>query len=134
MTQTVIHDFPPLYDEIAAAFNLRRGSGVIFSFGARVYAPDGGTVPPEIMAHEAVHGARQGREPLEWWRRYIAEPRFRLAEEVPAHQAEYRYLLEHGNRARRRAALRHVAERLASPLYGRIVGRSAAEAMLRGAA
>lgn len=135
MTQTVINDFPPLYDAIDAAFHVRGRAGVIYSFGDVIYCPDGKPIPPEYLAHEAVHGRRQGSGPmvLDWWRRYIDDPKFRLAEEIPAHVAEYRWLLEHGNRGERRAAANAVAARLSSPLYGRMIGRSTALHMLRSA-
>jgi hypothetical protein len=136
MNQSIVIDYPPLYDEIDAMFHVRKLRGVIFSFGPVVYNPSGITIAPEFIAHELVHGQRQGAsEPaiLDWWRRYLYEPRFRLAEEIPAHVAEYRWLLENGNRDTRRAAASTVAARLAAPIYGRMVGRSAALDMLRSA-
>lgn len=133
MTQTIVHAFPPLFDEIDAAFKVRSRAGVFYSFGDVIYCPDGAPISPEFLAHEAVHGRRQGSgaRVLEWWRRYIDDPKFRLAEEIPAHVAEYRWLVAHGNRGARRAAAGCVAARLSSPLYGRMIGRSAALHMLR---
>ena len=134
MTQRIVIAEPPLYSHIVEAFGVRPGDGVIYSWGDTVYNPDGVPIPPQVLAHEAVHGERQGTSTVaivQWWKRYIESPRFRLAEEIPAHQAELKWWLEYGNRAERRAAVKVVAKRLASPLYGRLVGRSAAEAMLR---
>lgn len=134
MIQKVVWDFPPLYEEIAAAFKLRRDQGIIFSWGGRVFNPDGLSISPPLAAHEAVHGARQGTVEaniVDWWKRYIDDVRFRLEEEIPAHQAEYRWFIEHGNRNQRRIALKQTAARLASPLYGRLVGVSTARDMLK---
>ena len=118
MTQAIIIDFPPLYDEIAMAFSLRLDQDIIFSWGDRLYVPwrkatmsrEDSIVAPELIAHEAVHGERQGsgQEILNWWRRYIEDREFRLQEEIPAHRAEYQYILEHGNRQQRRSALSHL--------------------------
>lgn len=133
-TQEIIRDFPPLYEEIDAAFGVAGRENVIFSFGDRLYVPRfRGEICPSLLAHEAVHGSRQGRgrKITDWWHRYIENRTFRLTEEILAHQAEYRYLLEHGNRGERRRALRQTAERLASPLYRCLVSRSVAEDMLR---
>ena len=132
MTQQIINDYPPLFDEIDAAFNVR-GKSIMFSFGDRLYNPEGIEIPPELVAHEAVHGERQssGQRVRDWWRRYMADRLFRLNEEIPAHQAEYRYLLEHGNRYQRCSALRRTAARLAAPLYGRLIPPNAAELLLR---
>lgn len=52
----------------------------------------------------------------------------------PVIYTEYRWLVENGNRTQRRSASAIVSQRLASPIYGRMVGRSAAEAMLRAGA
>jgi len=132
MTQTVIVDFPPCYDEIVAAFpSVARSKTVIFSYGARIYSPYRSRIEPELLVHESVHGERQRRDPADWWRAYLDDVQFRLAEEIPAHQAEYAWLMAHGNRGQRRSALRALAERMASPMYGRMIGRSAAEAMLK---
>ena len=134
MTQRIVQEFPPLYDELAQVFGLAGKRGVIFSWGHTIYNPYGRMIPPHLIAHEAAHGARQGSSDATiraWWSRYIDEPRFRLEEEVIGHTAELQWWLKHGNRNERRRALRTVATRLASPLYGPVIGRSAAEAVLR---
>lgn len=127
----IVADFPPLYDEIAAAFDLR-GIQAIFCWGGRIYNPSGILITPALMAHEAVHGARQGLDITGWWRRYIEDPAFRLAEEIPAHREEYRVTVEHArNRNERRAAEKGIARRLASPLYGRMITLPAARRLVR---
>ena len=126
----VVRDYPPLFDEIDRRFRVR-GKGVIFAWGDRIYNPRGVDIPPSLIAHEAVHGARQGRDIVGWWRRYIEDGEFRLAEEIPAHQAEYAVLIRDANRQARRGACREVARRLASPLYGGLLSRQTAERLLR---
>ncbi len=135
MTQKIVNDYPPLYDEIAAAFRLKVRDPIIFSWGDRLYDPTRMGIPPELIAHEAVHGERQGRgqQILDWWKQYIEDRAFRLAEELPAHCAEYQHVLAHGNRTERRAALRVTAERLAAPLYGRLITPAEAVKALRAA-
>lgn len=132
--QTVIFDFPPLYEEIAAVFRIHQRRDVIFSFGRELFNPYQLAIPPELIAHEAVHGTRQGngQQVLDWWKRYMEDPTFRFVEETHAHRAEYRYLLEHANRRERRRALKLVAAKLASPLYGRLVTPDKARAVLKG--
>jgi hypothetical protein len=136
MTQRIVVDYPPNFAEIDAVFHVATRRGVIFSFGPVIYNPSGVGIGGQFLAHERVHGERQGTSEaavLEWWKRYCDDAKFRLAEELPAHQAEYRYLLERGNRNQRRAAANDVAARLASPMYGRMVGRATALQMLRSA-
>lgn len=117
----IINDYPLIYDEIDAAFGVRKLRGVIFCWGDIIYAPGGGVITPSLIAHEEVHSRRQGSDVLGWWRRYIGDAEFRLSEEIPAHQAEYWHVAEGANRATRRRALKIVAKKLAAPLYGKII-------------
>ena len=113
----IIKDYPPLFDEIDAKFHVR-GRDIIYAWGDRIYAPLGGDIPPQLMAHEKIHCARQGDDAEGWWRRYIADAAFRLDEEVLAHRIEYEVLAVGGNRQRRRGVLLRTARRMAAPLYG----------------
>jgi len=123
VSQQIIHEFPPLYSYIADAFRISDRQDVIFSFGPELYNPYGVLISPEVMLHESVHSDRQGRgqDVLDWWERYITDAKFRLEEEVVAHRAEYIWLLTNGNRRERRIASKHIALKLASPIYGPMV-------------
>jgi hypothetical protein len=113
-------NFPPGFDAIDARFNIRnRGLTPIFAFAPDVWNPFGVAIGPELVAHEQVHIMRQGQDPAAWWKRYIAEDNFRLAEEVFAHIAEYENLIERGHPTRddRRRAFRYITKRLCWPLY-----------------
>lgn len=126
---------PPRFEELDAVFHIA-GKPIIFAFGDTIYNPCGVSITPELQAHEGVHGQRQ----LEiygldyWWDCYIANPQFRLAEEIPAHQAEYRTFCER-NRLRnaRRIYLRDLAQRLSSPLYGRLIKTEEARRVIKTA-
>lgn len=132
MSQEIVYDYPPIYDELVKAFPIR-GKSIIFSWGDRLYVPNGETVTPELLAHEAAHGERQLGDIEGWWRRYIDDAGFRLQEELVAHRAEYAYLLRHGNRRDRRIALKRTAKRLAAPIYryGSLCSDNQARAWLR---
>ncbi len=110
---------PPNINEIRKVFGGAVGKEVIFAWGDTIYNPSGMDIPPELMAHEKVHGDRQRGDVLGWWRRYLMEPDFRFVEELIAHKVEYQYLLECGNRQQRRRALKTIAKRLSGPLYNR---------------
>lgn len=124
---------PPLFDLISVRFNVA-GRAVFYAWGDTIYNPGGVTIPPELMAHEAVHGRRQGSDVEGWWRRYIDDPKFRLAEEIPAHVEEYRLICQTGGRHERRAGLVNVARRLSSPLYGRLISLDEAKRVIRDGA
>lgn len=131
----VVRDYPPNYEAIAARFPVIRGKPILFAWGDRIYNPRGGIVSSALQAHEAVHGRRQGADIEGWWERYLEDDRFRFEEELAAHRAEYEYLIQEGagNRQARRSAMRIVARRLASPMYGRLATRSEIETLLKGA-
>ncbi len=104
----------------------------LFAFGGTIYNPGNITVPPELMAHELVHGARQKDDIRGWWRRYIDDPVFRLKEEVQAHKAEFaRAALGVKDRNRRARILSVTAARLSAPLYGGVISYQDALCLLR---
>lgn len=126
----IVPGYPPNIDEIDAAFHVK-GKPIIYAYGAVIYSACGATVGPEKIVHESVHGVRQGSDVEGWWRRYIADPAFRLAEEIPAHVAEYLAMREAGpNRAGRRRALKIIASNLSAPLYGRLISQDAAKRVI----
>lgn len=118
--QEVVVERPPNFAEILKTFPNAGNKGVIFSYGNIIYNPSAVHIPRELFAHEGVHGLRQSIAGVEkWWERYIAEPLFRLDEEIYAHHEEYKAALRrHGPRPRN---LRRIAERLCGPLYGNLL-------------
>lgn len=118
----VLTMLPPNFAAINKAFGVR-GKPVIYAYGDTIYNPGRILVPPSLVAHELVHCQRQGSDPAGWWDQYIADKAFRLTEEIPAHQAEYASICRcRASDAGRAADLTRIAERLASPLYGSLIG------------
>jgi hypothetical protein len=118
---------PPMFAEIVAAFPEAAGPGILFAFGDTIHNPSGIVIPPALIAHEEVHGARQ-LEPNgaftrtvnieRWWAQYLVDPEFRYWEEVMAHAAEYKAQLPLvRDRNRRAQLLLGTAKRLTAPLY-----------------
>ncbi len=118
--QEVCVAYPPMYEEIQAEFGLKRDAAVIFSWGSIIYNPMGMELNGALLAHEAVHGQRQGDTAtsiVDWWTKYLDDDLFRLREEIPAHVAEYLWWVNNGNRRERRSARDRIARKLADPLY-----------------
>lgn len=133
MSIPIVVGYPPLWDELNAAFNIGKLE-VVFAWGDRIYNPQNTRLHPSILCHESVHCERQGGGDAEklavWWKRYIEDPLFRLEEEIPAHRAEY-HACVNGDRNQRSRALQFVAGKLASPLYGGLITqREAMQAIL----
>lgn len=126
----VLYTLPPNFNEINKAFQVR-GKPVIFAYAGAIHNPARIDIPPQLYAHEAVHQARQGDDPVSWWRDYIASPDFRLQEEIPAHAAEYACVCETIRQEHARAkVLDQIAQRLASPLYGSLVSVTRAKRLI----
>ncbi len=48
----IVHDYPPNFDAIDAAFSVRRIKGVIFTYGDVIYVPGGEEITLALRAHE----------------------------------------------------------------------------------
>lgn len=128
----IVNEPPPNYDEIVAAIPAAKNYGVFFAFGNRIFNPDNVSLDASLIAHERVHGDRQGDDPRGWWRRYLDDQQFRFAEELIAHCIEWQHVRDNGGtRNERRAALAMIAKRLSSPLYGSLVSFESAKRMIK---
>lgn len=132
----VVIDTPPLFDLIAAKFNITDlRPTILFAWGTKIYSPAGLPIPAELHDHEIAHGKRQGTSEYavrRWWHRYLDEPVFRLDEEIIGHKAEYRSLCEQTKDRNVRARfLLHVSKKLSAPLYGSLISISEAMRLLR---
>lgn len=117
---------PPNFDELARVFPIA-GQGVLFAWGDIIYNPMNVFIAPQLLAHEATHGLRQRNAIEEWWRRYVDDTEFRLREEVVAHRAEFRHLVDIGmNRHQRRTTAKKIAKRLSGPMYGNLLSQNRA--------
>lgn len=131
MKQEIIIDKPPIFDQIVAVFPEAAQPGILFSWGDKVYNPSGFPIPPQLVAHEAAHGDQQSLFSVDgdtefaqeesirlWWKKYLADPAFRLDEEIIGHRAEYKsYCGLVKDREQRARYLHRMALRLAGPLY-----------------
>lgn len=130
-----IAEYPPNIDEIAKKYPNARGPNVIFAYGDSIYIPSGKPINADILAHELVHCIRQLEHPqgvVGWWADYLSDPKFVYIEELLAHRAEYQHLCkDYPARAHRRQALVHVAKKLSSSLYGKMITLKQAKKALK---
>lgn len=114
-----VHDFPPIYDEASKLFDLR-GRNVVFAYGDAIYNPAKVVMDDDLMVHESVHLMQQKAMggPEKWWRRYLDDPAFRLAQEIPAYKVQYQYYCTRvKGREQRYQFLSRLAADLSSPMY-----------------
>jgi hypothetical protein len=127
----IVQGFPPNIDEILKTFKIT--DKTIFAYGDTIYAPLGGSISPDLIAHEETHQRQQEKWGVEnWWMKYIADIDFRLTQEVEAYQNQYQYFKTVLNRKGRIIALKKLAEDLSSPLYGSIINKKQAQELING--
>ena len=129
--QTVVDTWPPNIEAIRAVLPVTDRN--IFAYDHVIFNPSGGKLPPELHAHELVHFGQQDEIGVEvWWDRFLAEPQFRLEQEIPAHKAEYHaYRLYHKDRNDHARMLRALGKRLSAPMYGGIITTNEAMKAIR---
>lgn len=118
----VVKAAPPNFQKIVATLPEAAGHGVIFAYGDTIFNPSGVPLTHALVKHEEVHEQQQKAHPggVEgWWDDYLADPVFRLQQEVPAHIVEYLTATAGGSRNMRRIMRNKIAQRLASALYGK---------------
>lgn len=124
---------PPNFEEIAEVFPIvKQRNNVIFTYGDNIYNPDNMQITRALHEHECVHSCRQQLTgAADWWRKYLRDVEFRFDEELLAHRREYAEFSQgKAGRNQRRAALKIIARRLSSPLYGAMVSYGEAKRLI----
>lgn len=128
----VVKAYPPNIDKIDAALHVRRLRDIVFTYDGKIYAPDNADLPYDLHEHERVHIEQQesygGSDA--WWDRYLSDVEFRLDQEVEAYSAQLAYVDSHFGRKSRRNAHDHICKTLASPMYGNLLSKKQAAALL----
>ncbi len=124
MTAIVV-GWPPNIKKIRAVLPVSERN--IFAWDGVIYNPGGGDLSSELIKHEEVHFVQQGGKPKKWWKKFLADEEFRLAQELPAHQAEYReFCRKYRDRNLRAQFLNALGRKLAAPMYGSLITAGAA--------
>lgn len=126
----IVNTWPPNIDAIRAVLPVTRDN--IFAYDGKIYSPVAYILEPTLIAHERVHFAQQESIGVDaWWDRFLKSKKFRLSQEIPAHQAEWRAFLSlNPGRKQRRAHLKMMAKRLSAPMYGRLISTSEAKKVI----
>lgn len=137
MTLTMVRRPPPfeIYEACDAQFGIKGKRGVFFTIGELLFNPDGVHITPWLFRHEEVHSARQmaSGNVNAWWGKYLSDRTFRFEEELAAHREEWKAIQElASSRQQRRSELAYICERLSSGLYGHLVTKARAKALITG--
>ena len=130
----VVKDYPPNYKEICDVFAIKNRGSIVFTYGDKLYNPDGENIADHLMVHEETHRKQQSQTtPQEWWRQYLVDEKFRLEQELLAYRLQYRFMKTKGYpRNYRRDVLNKIAKDLSGPMYGHIVSRNEAKNLISG--
>jgi hypothetical protein len=113
---------PPIYDRLKQHFDIDWDQGIIITYGNDVCCKY--PLPPEKIVHESIHVKQQRELPDPWWDKYIADPEFRLKQEIEAYRAEVTFIKKGKNHRSRNVTfemIRQCALDLSGPTYGNIV-------------
>lgn len=141
LTTRIAYTEPPNIEAIRARFGGALTPATIYAYGSTIYVPGGEAkvgslhvpagleLPPHLIVHEETHFDQQAEAggASAWWERYLVDDAFRLAQEVQAYRAELAAIPTRADRRRRYAS---VVTTLAGPLYGRLVSKPEARALL----
>jgi hypothetical protein len=132
----IVRELPPNYEEICKT--LSPSDKTVFAYGDTLYAPgikDDTEIQDHLMIHEETHQRQQGDDVEGWWIKYIADPEFRLSQELEAYGNQYAFVSKKDMLAiHRKNFLERIAADLASPMYGNILSLQEAESKIRNRA
>lgn len=130
-------ELPPNYEEICKT--LSPNEHTIFTYEDIIYAPnltDASQIEDHLALHEEIHSHQQREEGADkWWTKYLANPEFRLEQELQAYGAQYGFVCKKDIPAAvKKNFLGRIATDLASPVYGGLLTQGEAEAKIRAKA
>lgn len=127
----ISHDIPPVYGLLRSRFNVDWDDGLIIAWDGKIHCK--GEPEPQKVVHEKVHLDEQGKMGNEaWWRLYLDNPDFRLAEEAKAYRAEMAFLRRNiKNREHLYRYAREIVDSLSGPIYGSMVSREDAFKLIK---
>lgn len=114
---------PAIYQVLHDRFGVEWDKGIIITYGDTVYCKN--DIAEDFKVHEFTHVTQQKEiGPIEWWKKYLDDPDFRLRMEVEAYRNQVKYIREHTEsttRDWRRDRIDSLAQSLSSFVYGNLV-------------
>jgi hypothetical protein len=112
-------DIPKIYSKIHEKFGVNWDDGLAITYGDTVYAKF--PLAPDVAVHETIHIEQQKIGADEWWKNYMESEQFRFDQEVPAYQAQVKFLrLKIKDRNQLFQSITKLAKDLSGPMYGNL--------------
>ncbi len=127
---------PPVWDDLVKNFGVEWGTpikSVIVAYGDTLHCSEEPT--DDVVQHELIHLEQQGytqEGAKKWYIRYIADPEFRLDQELQAYRAQFQFVKSYSkDRNALNRYLNRLATDLASPMYGHLIAQWKARKLIR---
>ena len=126
---------PPawIWYQVHTEFEINDGE-TVYSYGDTLFNPAGIEIDEALHQHELTHSKQQEKcgGPDEWWRKYIADPMFRVEQEIEAYANQYKTYCKYDHDRNRQAKYLHIiSSYLASPLYKGNISQSDARIKIK---
>jgi len=113
------HIYKPAVEKWGVDFK----KGIVFTYGDVIHSAV--EIPKDLMVHELTH-VRQQREfdggKDAWWEKYLADPKFRTAQELEAYRAQWQWIKNNvKDRNEQVRILSHCAQSLGGKMYGNVM-------------
>jgi hypothetical protein len=120
-------EFPPNYDAIVEAIPAVAFARPLFAWGDDIYNPYRARIDKHLRRHEEEHARQQDGNPEKWWATYLADPKFRLEQEIEAYRVQFAsYKRAEVSRERAHQYAWQIARQLSSPIYGGLIDHPSA--------
>lgn len=140
----IIITVPPNYKQIVKKFG--PVPNAVFTWGDTIYNPGGGEIHRHLEEHETTHFFQQEKfrnkffnyfdkdwHIKRWWRKYIKDPKFRLAQEVEAYHNQYAFVAMQNKKPYVYVSfLDRIATDLSSKMYDNLCTYDEAIKLIRG--
>jgi len=129
-------ELPPkeIYNRAVEQFGIDYNDGVMFPVGDTIYTKY--KMPPDLIVHELIHIKQQeaiGGWKI-WWDKYFEDRHFRLAQEIQAYTAQFRYIKKNvKNKEEVNDSLIRISRDLGGSMYGNIINPLEVRKLLRNA-
>lgn len=134
---TVSDQKPPVWPDLVNKFGVKweteGGKAVVVAYGDTIHCSQ--EPSDDVIQHELIHLEQQGYTKdgaKKWYERYIAEPEFRLDQELQAYRAQYKFAKDFvKDRNKLNTYLNRLARDLSGEMYGNLVTGVEARRLIR---
>ena len=131
----IINGFPPNYSELVDLLHIKESDKIVFTYGDTIYVPSGEQISNDLIIHEQTHSKQQHHMEAGaklWWKIWMEDPEFRIANEVEAYGAQFRFICSKvKDKNWQEKNLNELAGQMSSEIYGNVIDFMEAKKRIR---